>query len=289
MKLTIDTGTLCKKFGEDKAFEMIKNAGFDGVDYSMCGLSEEYNMLDDNYKENAKKTKALLDKYNLICEQAHAPFSFTYEDSIGESHEKYRDIIRSIEYASIIGCKNLVVHYVKYKVPYDVDYIKYNLDFFNGFIPYLEKTGVKICVENLFRRSSVKSAFGDYLCDPHRHLEFMEKLDSRYFTICLDIGHTASAGFLPEESIKILGKKIAVTHIQDTDYQDDCHMPPYTMKQNWEEIIKAFAESGYEGNISLEIPSFLKRLPDDAVTSGLSFAQAIGRHIVNEINKLNVK
>ena len=84
MKLTIDTGTLCKKFGEDKAFEMIKNAGFDGVDYSMCGLSEEYNMLDDNYKENAQKTKALLDKYNLVCEQAHAPFSFTYEDSIGE-------------------------------------------------------------------------------------------------------------------------------------------------------------------------------------------------------------
>ena len=64
-------------------------------------------------------------------------------------------------------------------------------------------------------------------------------------------------------------------------------MPPYTMKQNWEEIIKAFSESGYEGNISLEIPSFLKRLPDDAVSSGLSFAQAIGRHMVNEINKLN--
>ena len=286
MKLTIANGCFSKRFGEAKAFEMIKKAGFDGVDYSMYGLTDTYNMLTDDYKEKAQKTKELLEKYNLSCEQAHAPFSFTYEDGIGENHERYKEIVRSIEYASIIGCKNLVVHYIKYKLPYDVDFVKCSLDFYNSFIPYLEKAGVKICVENLFRRSPVRKVYGDYLCDPHRHLEFMEKLDDRYFNICLDIGHTAASGYSPEETIRVLGKKIAVTHIQDTDYLEDCHMPPYTMKQNWEEIIKAFAESGYEGNISLEIPGLFKKLPDELVAAGLSFAQATGRYIVNEIIKL---
>ena len=285
MRLSMETGGLAKRFGEDKAFELLKQAGFDGVDYSMTGLNEEYNMLDKDYIKKAAKTKELLKKHNLPCVQAHAPFTFKYTDTISEDNERYLEIVRSIEYAAIIGCETIVVHYVKYDVPYDVDIVKYNLDFYNSFIPYLEKTGVKIAVENLFRRSPAKRAFGEYLCDPHRHLEFMDKLDSKYFNVCLDLGHTASAGFLPENSIRLLGKKIAITHIQDTDYEEDCHMPPYTMKQNWEEIAKAFAEVGYDNDISLEIPTFIKKLPDDVIPAGLCFAHSTGRHLINDIEK----
>lgn len=285
MKLTVDTGTLCKRAGEETIFNMIKEAGFDGVDYSMCTRSENYNMLGEDYEEKACKTKKLLDETDLICEQSHAPFVFKYEDEFSLNNERYVEIIRSIHYASIIGCENVVVHYIKNDIPYNVDYIDYNLRFYESLVPYLEKYNVKISVENLYRHNPTKKfCYGALLCDPVRHLEFMEKLDSRYFNICLDIGHSAVTGYLPENSIRVLGKNIAVTHIHDTDYNEDCHMPPYTKKHNWDEITKAFKETGYKGNISLELPTFFKNLPDNLLLDGLKYAHSTGRELIRMIS-----
>ena len=36
MKLSVETCEVCMKFGDFKAAEMIKEAGFDAVDYSFC-------------------------------------------------------------------------------------------------------------------------------------------------------------------------------------------------------------------------------------------------------------
>ena len=142
MKLTVETGVLCKRLGEEKTFSMIKEAGFDGVDYSMDVRSEDYNMLGEDYEEKACKTKKMLDETDLICEQSHAPFVFKYEDDFSLNNERYVGIIRSIHYASIIGCENVVVHYIKNDIPYNVDYIDYNLRFYGSLVPYLEKYNV---------------------------------------------------------------------------------------------------------------------------------------------------
>ena len=214
MKLTVDTGTLSRKIGEKNAFAMIKEAGFDGVDYSMCIRSENYNMLGDDYIKRAYETKKYLDDLGLFCGQAHAPFVIKYNEEFSLDNKNYRELVRSIHYASILGSENIVVHYIKNDIPYDVDYIDYNFKFYNSLIPYLKEYNIKVSVENLYRRNPVKKyCYGGLLCDPVRHLEFMDKLDPKYFNICLDIGHSSVTGYLPEEAIKVLGKKIAITHI----------------------------------------------------------------------------
>lgn len=284
MKLTVDTGVVCRRLGEDAAFCLIKKTGFDGVDYSLITRDGYNRLYKDEYIKNALETKMLLEKHSLVCDQVHAPFVFKYEDTFCEGNERFAELVRSIEYASIIGAKYIVVHYIKNDIPFDDDYISYNLEFYKSFIPYLEKFNVKIAVENLYRRNPFKSFYGALLCDPHRHLEFMKKLDSEYFGICLDIGHSAVTGYLPEDSIKVLGKNISITHIQDTDYERDSHMPPFTMSHNWDKIASAFAETGYEGNISLEVPTFLSKLDDDMLKAGLSFCHSGGRKLIQKIN-----
>ncbi len=283
MKLTTETGVLCRTLGEEKAFRLIKEAGFDGVDYSLI-TRENYNRLPKaDYIKNALETKALLEKYSLVCDQVHAPFVFQYGDAFDENNDNYAELVRSIEYTSLIGAEYIVIHYIKNNLPPEADYIKYNIEFYKSFIPYLEKFGVKIAVENLYRRNPVKGFFGALLCDPHRHLAFMEKLDAKHFGICLDIGHSAITGYLPEESITVLGKNISVTHIHDTDYEHDSHMPPYTMSHNWDAVAKAFAESGYEGNISIEAPTFLSKLDEDMLKEGLQFCHSGGRRLIKQI------
>ena len=146
MLLTMEHFPLRLRFGEEKAFEMMKIAGFDGVDYSFCGFSGEAVGL-ENHVEGAKETKRLLEKYGLVVRQAHAPFVFRYGDEMSVENKDFLDIVKSFEYASIIGCEHVVVHSLK--MPNMDEFFDYNYTYYKSLEPYAKKYGVKIAVENL--------------------------------------------------------------------------------------------------------------------------------------------
>ena len=87
MKLSMENYTLCCRFGEEKAFEILKKSGFDACDYSFYYEGEA--LLRDDYLINAEKTKAALDKAGLLCNQAHAPFGVVEGDRFDVSNENY--------------------------------------------------------------------------------------------------------------------------------------------------------------------------------------------------------
>ena len=58
MKLAIDFGSAMIRLGVENALRMIKEAGFNSIDYHI----KDYQ-LDDDYREQAREFKALLDKY----------------------------------------------------------------------------------------------------------------------------------------------------------------------------------------------------------------------------------
>ena len=67
------TSELSKRFGDKKALEYIKNAGFDGYDYSMFDHVNEYIFNNDNYLDYAKELRKVSDDLGLPCLQSHAP------------------------------------------------------------------------------------------------------------------------------------------------------------------------------------------------------------------------
>ena len=69
MLIGVDGYIPVKRFGEEKGLEMIKKAGFDGVDDSLLGDREV--VLKGDVRESALQTKRLLDKYGLICNSYH--------------------------------------------------------------------------------------------------------------------------------------------------------------------------------------------------------------------------
>ena len=63
MKVTIENFPFRDKFGDKRAFEMIKNAGFDGVDFSFNALDADGNWgsIDlSNHLNTAKEQKKML-------------------------------------------------------------------------------------------------------------------------------------------------------------------------------------------------------------------------------------
>ena len=110
MNLSVELYTLAQRFGDFKAIEMAKEAGFDAIDYSYYYAKECEEILGGGYREYAEKLRKHLDEVGIVCNQAHAPFSFRYGMENNISEEKYLWMTRALESASILGAKNIVVH-----------------------------------------------------------------------------------------------------------------------------------------------------------------------------------
>ncbi len=285
MKISVDSYVLSDRFGDAKAIEMVAEAGFDAIDYSYIYNKESEEVLGENYIDYAKSLRAHLDKAGIICNQAHAPFTFEYGMDISISEQKYLYIVHAIESAAILGAKNIVIHSVT--VPKGVDFEQYNIEFYKSFIPYCEKFGICVAVENLFGRDTKRNRLTSKLGTPEELSSIIEKINSPWIVACVDIGHASLTGYEPEEFIQGLTSGILQSlHVQDNDYLDDRHILPYMGNFNWEAIMTALKNTGYTGDLTFEIIYFLGKLPDELLPEALKFAAKVGKHLVSIYNKL---
>lgn len=79
--------------------------------------------------------------------------------------------------------------------------------------------------------------------------------------------------------------KLQALHVQDTDLKNDSHMLPGLGKHNWEEITQALAESGYQGDLTLEVFAYLRSFPVYALADALKLACTVGRGLIADIDK----
>ncbi len=287
MRLSVETKALRSKFGDEKAIEMIKEAGFDSLDFSFYGTHYYDPVVGDEYIEHAKKIRALMDDLGIDCHQAHAPFDMKYGMKFDVSQPEYLVIVRSIEAAAILGAKSIVVHAIKTNEAEEpVDFTEYNLKYYKTLEPYCEKFGIKIAVENLFYRDKKRKTFKGVLGNPSELSSFIEKLDSPWFTVCVDVGHASLVGYEPEDFIR--GMKpglVTALHIQDNDYLEDRHILPFTGKLNWVNIMKALKETGYEGELNFELQTFMHKFPMEFMLEVLKFEEKVGRYLISLSDK----
>lgn len=290
MLLSVDTNVLRDKYDDITAIKMIKEAGFDAYDYSMFRAKGERDMLGDDYIERARNLRKISDEIGILCRQAHAPFSFQYTNKIDISDPEYLKIVRSMEVASILGAKNIIVHTVKKDLPDGFDLEDYSREFYRSFIPYCEKYNISISVENLVGRHPETKEKFEVFSNPLKHIEFVKSLESKYFNICIDVGHSALLGYMPEDVINAMDSSLFKTiHIHDNDFERDSHVLPYEGKTDWEAVTKALANVGYEGDFSFELEGLFYRLDDALLPAGLKFAEATGRVLIEKIEKTRNK
>lgn len=284
MKLSVEIYELIKKFGDYKAVEIVKEAGFDAIDYSYYWDNENERVLGDNYREYAENLKRHLDKTGIVCNQAHAPFSLKYGTAFDISEPEYLWLVHSLESAAILGAKNIIVHSVG--VPKGVDFEEYNFNYYRSLIPYCEKFGICVSVENLFSYDSKRHHLIGMLGSPEEINRIVERLDSPWINICVDIGHASLTGYEPEDFIgKINPKFLKALHVQDNNYMEDKHILPYTGDLNWEAIMTSLKNVGYDGDLTYEIFGYLSRIPNDLIPDALKFALSVGKYLIANFNK----
>ncbi len=285
MKLSTDFYEFRRIFGEKEGFKVIKNAGFDAIDFSYYWLDdkEKNEILGENYKEYAEKIKIMLAECGLVCNQAHAPFEFSAEnDSMDISNKHFSEVAHAIESAAIMGAEHIVIHSLR--VPEGMDFTETNLTYYKSLEPYCKESGIKIAVENLFGQpydNEKKVYLGRRFATPEEMNEFISLLDSPYFVCCTDVGHCTITGIMPEDYIAgMSGRVLRCLHIQDNDFEDDIHTLPYLGKIHWEKVMKSLKKIGYEGDLTMEIFGFWHRFDKKLLPKASELAASVGKRLI---------
>ncbi len=270
MLLTASTYPFNTILDDEKIFKMFKEVGFDGVDYCFS-IGHGFIKI-----ENINKVKELLDKYGLVCNQAHAPFVLTYDEDLSLNGKNFADVVKSMEYAKILGAKAIVIHALK--VPNGEDFLKINLNYYKTLLPYAQKFDIKIAVENL-----VNSKF--WL--PEKLTNFIELLNSPYFCACVDVGHSEITGVPSEKYISGMKKGLMeYVHLHDTDGQLDRHWIPFQGIHNWQKTIESLVNYGFNGDMNLEIIHSFDNLPLELYPALLEYVAKVGRYMIKEFENI---
>ena len=250
------TGYLERKYGLERAVEMLIEAGFPAIDISMFNAGYEVFTTED-YVALAKRLKEKAYKAGVKFIQAHAPFGGGF---VKYTTELVPLLPRAFEFCSLLGIPNIVVHPIQDGRYYkrDKELFLRNVKFYQELAPHARKFGVKIAIENMWQRHPVaKYIVDDVLAPPEELAAMYDALnDPEVFTVCLDLGHVALCGREPEDAIRTVGSRIGCIHAHDVDYRDDLHILPGTGKLNWKNICEALAEVGFKGSFNLEADNF---------------------------------
>jgi len=268
--ISTEIASAAKIVGDEKAVELCAKAGFDAWDLSMTHMigydysrdvitNRTHPLQSDNYVEYIKNLRKIGEDNGIHCNQSHAPFP-SYAKCV-------RDYLkRAIEATAIAGGKICIIH------PCNNENAEKNAEMYLELLPFAKQHGVKIATENMFNWNHDKGYAMPAACSHHDDfLAHVKAVNDNDLVACLDIGHSQMFGLntSAREMILTLGDHLQALHIHDNDLLHDSHAIPFSMKIDFNIVIKSLKEIGYKGYFTLEANRHLSSFDADNVHLGL--------------------
>lgn len=166
MRISTQSDVTAEIFGGIECISRLKEAGYDAIDWSFFEMSSgRGKFLQPDWSDYAKALRAEGDRLGIAFNQAHAPFP----SSAGQPSENeviLSAIRRSMEVASILGVRNIIVHpkqhlvYAKNKqATFDM-----NVEFYRALIPDCERLNIRVCAENMWQWDDKREIIVDSIC-----------------------------------------------------------------------------------------------------------------------------
>lgn len=280
MKLSSNMIRFYKVFGMKGMIDLFSEVGFEAIDFN-CDLKEFH---DGTYgKDFYTEIRKYANDKGVIFGQTHAPFASSYA-SEELSKQRFNEIAASFETSQLLGAPCMVVHPCQQfdysKANHEAMY-EYNLNFYKKLIPYYEKSGVKIAIENINQKEKMSIISTSEMLN-----RIYDDLDNEAFTFCFDVGHSNILGMNVGDEIRALGSRIGCLHVHDNDGVNDLHTLPYYGTVKWNEVAQALADIDYQGTFNYEAAIFVGKVPDELLCDGARYMSSVGHSIIDKIAKL---
>ena len=265
---------------QEQALRLIRDAGFDTVDFGLLTLGKHPDEVGDHAAWIASR-RSYCDELGLKINQTHAPF---YEGC--PMPEGYRErLLECVRDTAALGAECMVVHADTW---YEKSYNQWNYEavlakVYEVYAPAVElaaRLGVRIAMEtlhewlgNVYHRVRL-CAFVEELND------IVGKFNCDTVGVCWDFGH---AGLVYKddqfEAMKRLKHPIIATHVHDNDFKRDAHRLPFQGSIDWYKAMQSLAEVGYAGDLTLELTH--GALPDELAPDFLDYTYKTAQHLAD--------
>lgn len=279
MKTSTEIASIARRVGREKAIEYVAKAGFDAFDLSMGSMityttgwkliaNRDDILAGPHYLRHIRHLKKVADDNGITCNQSHAPAPSTA--SLPHSYLK-----RAIECTAEIGGNICVIH------PGVNWSAEQNAEMYIELLPFAKEHGVKIATENMWNWNREENHAAPAACSHHDDfLAHIRAVNDDYLVACVDVGHAEMEGLNTSaaQMIRTLGRHVQALHIHDIDKHNDNHQIPFSLKVDFEEVVKALKEIDYNGYFTLEATGYITQNPDwDTFDCVCSLQKAVRR------------
>jgi sugar phosphate isomerase/epimerase len=290
MRISTEIGSIAKYVGEEKAVQLVAEAGFDCFDFSMmrmaqydrahaCVVENGHPLRGRDYLKFARQVRHVGEEMGITCNQSHAPFP-TFCPEI-------RDLLkRAIECTAEAGGKICVVH------PHNLLGAEENAELYCSLLPFAHDCGVKLAAENMWCWDEEEDHAIPAACsDPASFTAHLRAVNDPYLVACLDIGHAEMRGLgtSAPEMIRALGGDLQALHLHDNDLKHDSHMIPYSMQIDFDAILRALADVDYKGDFTLEADQYTARFQGQELPLHVGELAAAARRLATRYDELRAE
>lgn len=299
MKIGVQIEKQIQWFGERGALAQAAQAGFDTIDLSLHPMTDEaqvfmqtasHQQVFDHYAALREYAQGL----GLTFSQIHAPLRPAYYADQTEYNENYYQTQeRSVVACAALGTPLAVFHMLqppleRYSEKYQREGEALNVEFFGRMMPLLEKYGVQVCIENLFGITTLPSDDYDYSLNSRtqdvKHIidSYNALFGKDRFVACVDTGHAFVMGQDPAQMVRTLGSRVRALHVADNNGRQDQHNAPGQGGINWNDLLSALKEVGYQGSFSFEADGFALAFGKEGSADALEFLCKLGRRMTRQ-------
>lgn len=269
MEYGININYFADAVGLAKAAELASKAGFTKLDYTPP-------LLEDSWKADMKEAVKIFADNGLSVHQTHAPFN--RYGQYGDRHMLCMD--RCVEATEFMGANYIAVHGDEFDFEHQIfspeAALDYNHRLFRPYVERAEKNGYKLAFETVFEDRPGRRR---YTSDAAELLAVIRSFESDCAVCCWDFGH-AHVSFRDKapDYIRQFGKLIQCTHLHDNTGSDS-HQIPMTGDINWNAVMAAFKEIGYNDVMSVEYAH--GRIPEHLTEAFIDLTYKTAVHICN--------
>ena len=286
-KISSEIGTVAGFRGLEKSVEMLGNAGFDCWDFSMFDMGSydwktgrrilRGHPLEqrDTALQFAEKLRKAGERTGIYCNQSHAPFPV--------SCAEIRELLPlALECTAEAGGKICIIH------PDNNKTAEENAEMYRELLPVARRLGVKIAAENMWNWNNEADHASPAACsDGPDFLKHVDLVSDPDLVACVDIGHAEMKGLgtSAPSMIRLLGCRVKALHVHDNDKWHDSHALPFTMQIDFDAALKALADIGYDGEITMET-DYVGKFHKENLEEGLRILCETARKLADGLDRL---
>ena len=268
MKLSTTVGILLANSDSNclreipEILELLREAGFEALDMSFCMQDmPNYILGGDDWERRVDQVGQTAARLGLELYQSHIPFVSGFSMMLNPKFRDpgYREYFdectrRACIANGILGVKWTVAHPQSFP---ELNYerkasLDANREYYDPFVELCIKNGTGFTFENalpcLNRSQPVR------YCQHYEELiELADSYRDPMVGLCWDTGHANQMKLDQGRAIRVMGSRIKVLHINDNHYGGrDEHLLPFMGNVDWDTVVQALVETGYEGTLNYE-------------------------------------